>query len=201
MKKNLQAGFTILELMVVMIVIAILSAIGFVAYTKYIENAKVSKLTADLKEYGNAILSFYSDTGQLVGIDNTVPFPNALANSSYITDNEVKDAWKGPYIKTIPTCPFTGCRYEVDYTTGQATTQGQVYQYFVVARNVPLKQALEIARNMNGDKRMKNNECVVGNVSQVVNGTLQPCAIYLSNTTGGSNAKVDVYYTFSAGSY
>lgn len=196
MRRN--AGFTIVELMVVLIVVLILSGIGFVAYTKYIESSKVAKLQADLKEYGTALLGFYTDTGALPGLDGG-PFPQALANASAIQDQAIRESWKGPYIKTIAVCPFTGCAYEVDYTTGQANAVGQVYQYFVVARRVPLKNALEISKRLNGDTRVQ--ECVVSNVPAVVNGQQAPCTVYLSQITGGSDTKVDVYYTFASGSY
>ncbi len=196
MRRN--AGFTIVELMVVLIVVLILSGIGFVAYTKYIESSKVAKLQADLKEYGTALLGFYTDTGALPGLDGG-PFPQVLANASAIENEAIKESWKGPYIKTIAVCPFTGCVYEVDYTTGQANAVGQVYQYFVIARKVPLKNALEISKRLNGDARVQ--ECVVSNIPSVVNGQQAPCTVYLSRTTGGSDTKVDVYYTFASGSY
>lgn len=196
MKKN--AGFTIVELMVVLIVVLILSGIGFVAYTKYIESSKVAKLQADLKEYGTALLGFYTDTGALPGLDGG-PFPDVLANASAIQDQAIRDAWKGPYIKTIPVCPFTACRYEVDYTTGQANAVGQVYQYFVVARNVPLKNALEISKRLNGDNRVQ--ECITSNIANVVNGQQSPCVVYLTQISGGSEVKVDAFYTFASGSY
>lgn len=197
-QKMRSRGFTIVELMVVLIIVMILGGIGFVAYTRYIEGSKVAKLQADLKEYGTALLGFYTDTGALPGLEGG-PFPDVLASTSSIQDQNVKDAWKGPYIKTAAVCPFTGCVYEVDYTTGQANVVGQVYQYFVVARQVPLKNAIELSKRLNGDRRV--NECLTSNIASVASGVQSPCAVYLSQNTGGSATKVDVYYTFASGSY
>lgn len=192
-------GFTLIEIMVVMIIVMILAGIGFVGYTKYVESAKVSKLMTDLREYGVASLSFYKDTGILVGSDASVMFPDALANVQAIRDEDVRSVWRGPYVKNVANCPYTKCKYSVDYVTGQATQQGEVFQYFIVAENVPIKAALELSRSLNGDRR--TSECVIANVGQVRVGAQKPCVVYLERTTGGAGEVTKVYYTYVVGSY
>lgn len=194
-----QAGFTIIEMMVALIIVLILGGIGFVAYSKFIGQSKETKLLSDLKEYGVAVQSMYADTGALAGLGNTVPFPDALINPNSIQNASVKTKWRGPYIKNPPVCPFDGCQYQLDYTTGQANAVGQIYQYYVKATNVPLENAITLSRAANGDTRV--NECITSNISQVVSGAAKSCEVYLSNTSGGAGTKVDVYYTFMTGRY
>ena len=192
-------GFTAVELLIVLIVLMILGAVGFFAYDKLIAKSKVYTLEEHLKQYGDALLAMYQDTGAFAGLETSVPFPDSLITPSVITDSAIKQKWKGPYIKTIPSCPYSGCQYGVDYTTGQAQNVGETYLYFVTATNVPLADALELARKLDGDDRISAGECLEADIANAVAGTSKPCLIYLSNNTGGAGTKVKVYYTFYTG--
>lgn len=192
-------GFTAVELLVVLVGLMILGAIGFFAYDKIIGKSKVYTLQQHLKQYGDAIYVMYQDTGALAGLDPNVPFPDSLISPNSIADATVAQKWKGPYIQTIPSCPYNGCQYGVDYTTGQANNVGDTYLYFVTATNVPLADALELARKLDGDNRIAAGECLEADIPNAVANTSNPCKVYLSANSGGAGTTVTVYYTFYTG--
>ena len=193
-----QAGLTAMELLVVIVVIMIIAGIIGVSLTGLIGQSKGARVFAELRNMGVAASKFYGDTGEYPGLGAGGQFPDALLNRNAV-GGDVQARWRGPYIETIPTCPYSGCRYEVDYNTGAAQQQGQTYQYFIVARNVPLRDALDISRSANGDAEVQR--CTLAIVPQVVNGAQRPCRTYLSAVTGGPDTKVDVYYAFVQGTY
>lgn len=68
--KQRQAGFTIVELLIVIVVIAILATITVVAYTGIQERARVSGIQSSLKDISQ-ILAIY-------GIDNSGVYPTSV---------------------------------------------------------------------------------------------------------------------------
>lgn len=58
-------GFTIVELLIVLLVIAILTAIGTVSYTSIQRDAMDGKIKATVKDVGDAMALYESDTSEL----------------------------------------------------------------------------------------------------------------------------------------
>lgn len=58
------AGFTIVELLVVIVVVAILATISVVAYNGIQERARISQATSDISQLHKAILAARINTGQ-----------------------------------------------------------------------------------------------------------------------------------------
>ncbi|WP_144729750.1 pilin [Extensimonas perlucida] len=65
MKRSMQQGFTLIELMIVVAIVGILAAIALPAYQDYTVRAKVSEVLAKGAEAKTSIAEFYSSQGHL----------------------------------------------------------------------------------------------------------------------------------------
>jgi general secretion pathway protein G len=81
------AGFTLIELMIVMSLITILASIGLAVYANSVTRAKESVLKEDLFRMRDAIDQYYSDKGK---------YPATL-----------QDLVSEKYLRAIPVDPFT----------------------------------------------------------------------------------------------
>ncbi len=63
MKRRNEAGFTLIEVVVVVAVIAILAAVLTPYITKYIDDSKIAKARNEVQVVGGAMTNFYKDTG------------------------------------------------------------------------------------------------------------------------------------------
>jgi general secretion pathway protein G len=82
-----EAGFTLVELLIVISLISILAAMGLVQYRNSVVSAKEATLKQDLFRMRDAIDQYYADKGK---------YPSAL--DSLVTDG---------YMRRIPEDPFT----------------------------------------------------------------------------------------------
>jgi general secretion pathway protein G len=81
------AGFTLIELMIVVAIIATLAAIAIPLYYRYIEEAKIAKACADIRVMEKEIIAFQGG-----GTDD---LPDSLTD---IDRDSLPDPWGNPYV-------------------------------------------------------------------------------------------------------
>ena len=124
MTKGNTAGFTLVEVLVVIGTISILAGIALPSYNSYKEKAKTAEAMQDLKRIETAIIALGTDTGQWPEHQVIGAINNGGGNEIYdLSDSEVgliaDDAgnpypnWNGPYIPSIPLDPW-GHKYFLD---------------------------------------------------------------------------------------
>ena len=79
--KRVQAGFTLIELMIVVAIIAILAAIAIPAYQSYIQEANISKVISAYDEAARAAKS------ELAKINSQLARGKSINNSDYSSAN------------------------------------------------------------------------------------------------------------------
>ena len=88
MKRSIQKGFTLIELMIVVAIIGILAAVALPAYQDYTARAQVSEAFSLASGQKGAVAEYYSNQGVM---------PTTNASAGIPTNTEIK----GKYVKQV----------------------------------------------------------------------------------------------------
>ncbi len=102
MKQKFRAGFTLVELLIVIIIIAVLATIAIPKFNNAWRASSESRLRENLREYRAAIERFNNDTGLYPATVSDIRAQSKPANgldSSGTLKPIVAGTWQGPYMK------------------------------------------------------------------------------------------------------
>ena len=90
MKAQMQKGFTLIELMIVVAIIGILAAVALPAYQDYTARAKVSEIIAQMAGAKTQVTEYYATTGTPdAALDNKALGMDEKIESEYMSDLKV----------------------------------------------------------------------------------------------------------------
>ena len=99
MKRSLQKGFTLIELMIVVAIIGILAAVALPAYQDYTKKAKFAEVISVSNGYKTAVAVCAQEAGTLTGCDLGLKGVPATAATTHVDKVEVTAG----IIKVTPT--------------------------------------------------------------------------------------------------
>jgi general secretion pathway protein G len=90
-REGKDAGFTLVELLVVLAIIGLIAALVAPQVLRYLGSARVDTTKAQLKNIGSALELYYLDAGKYPASD--------LGLNALVTSPNEGSIWNGPYIK------------------------------------------------------------------------------------------------------
>ncbi|WP_245882562.1 type II secretion system major pseudopilin GspG [Yoonia sediminilitoris] len=97
-KRDGQAGFTLMELLVVLVIVGLLAAIVGPILFQRISPAKTTAARAQIESFSTALDTFLIDTGQ---------YPTTEQGLNALRLNPGAPGWNGPYLrKEVPADPW-----------------------------------------------------------------------------------------------
>jgi type IV pilus assembly protein PilA len=114
--KNVQKGFTLIELMIVVAIIAILAAIAIPQYQNYITKSQFSESQTVADGMKTAVAEYFTQAGQCptIGGTNSPGFPTSTAS------------YAGKYVASADVAPGTGANATCNIVVTFKSTAGSI---------------------------------------------------------------------------
>lgn len=122
-----RAGFTLVELLIVIVILAVLAAIAIPRFMSAGIRSKEASLKANLKLTRNAIQSFNADCGSYPATLDDLAATSAPATglTSAASSRAISSSdWHGPYLSTVPFDPVSGSGLKYSATAPAVGTVG-----------------------------------------------------------------------------
>lgn len=122
--KQVQKGFTLIELMIVVAIIGILAAVAIPSYQDYTARAQVTEAMGLTSGFKTALAEFYSDRGDFSAVGNPTAF-NTTITGKYVATIDFDNA-DGQTISVIATMkgPGSAAKGVASETFAIGTTDG-----------------------------------------------------------------------------
>ncbi len=122
-KRRNIAGFTLIELMIVVAIIAIIAAIGYPAYGNYVIRGKRSEGRSTLLDAAALLERYYSDNNQYAALA-TVGIASTSENGHYnITQESLANSNQTYTLRATPTFTDGDCGYLEITQAGDKTSE------------------------------------------------------------------------------
>ena len=138
-KRAVHAGFTLVELLIVVIILAVLASVAIPQFSSSTADAKESVLDTTLSEMRNAIELYYHQHGEYPSVNADGSGGAADSNTAFVSqltkytdadgnigNTKTATIKYGPYLKKhqIPDNPIDGSNAVLIVTTGNLTATG-----------------------------------------------------------------------------
>jgi type IV pilus assembly protein PilA len=165
--KQIQKGFTLIELMIVVAIIGILAAVAIPAYSNYTKKAKFTEVTQATQAIKTGIEACYSDVGDMTlcyAGTNGVPSPvlgtvaaqPTTAGASPRTAGAATTPNFGKYVDYVVVYPTDATHIEITAAAiNAASLNGDVYDLQGTASNAGVQWTLDPASTCLSDSICK----------------------------------------------